>query len=180
MAKWYTLTTFDIVGDLIFAMPMGGLDRGDFHPWVTFVLRGTRANNVTSTMCNLGMRWLVQLLFGLIGNAAIVQEGKFSEDMVRHRLSIDRGKEDFVQALADLTLEKARKEVRSAFSNAVQISVASVTDLPYLDAVINEALRLYPPLPVDLVRVVPPEGAHIAGHYISGGDNWAEPAAFKP
>jgi cytochrome P450 len=39
---------------------------------------------------------------------------------------------------------------------------------PYLSSIINETLRLYPPVPGGLQRLTPPEGAIIAGRYIPG------------
>ena len=36
-------------------------------------------------------------------------------------------------------------------------------------AVLNETLRCYPPLTAGMVRVVPPEGAEIAGQYVPQG-----------
>lgn len=39
---------------------------------------------------------------------------------------------------------------------------------PCLLSVINETLRLYPPVPGGLQRVTPPEGAMIAGRYVPG------------
>jgi len=41
--------------------------------------------------------------------------------------------------------------------------------LPYLDACIKEAFRLHPAPGLHLERVVPPQGAEIAGHFIKGG-----------
>ena len=39
---------------------------------------------------------------------------------------------------------------------------------PYLSAIINEVLRLYPPVPSGLQRLTPPEGATIAGRFVPG------------
>jgi cytochrome P450 len=44
-----------------------------------------------------------------------------------------------------------------------------VQDLPYLNAVLNETLRLYPATPSPLPRVVPAQGAELSGHHIPGG-----------
>ncbi|KAB8072331.1 cytochrome P450 [Aspergillus leporis] len=41
--------------------------------------------------------------------------------------------------------------------------------LPYLNQVINEALRLYPAVPSALPRSVPPKGTTLGGHYIPAG-----------
>ncbi|KAI1503169.1 cytochrome P450, partial [Biscogniauxia marginata] len=63
-------------------------------------------------------------------------------------------------------LEKLTNEVRSAFKSEDDINFESVIKLPYLLACLNEALRLYPPVPTGLPRVVPSGGVSIAGHYI--------------
>jgi hypothetical protein len=46
---------------------------------------------------------------------------------------------------------------------------------PYLTGIINEALRLHPPVPSGLQRLTPPEGAVIAGRYIPGDMNVTTP-----
>jgi cytochrome P450 len=45
----------------------------------------------------------------------------------------------------------------------------SLRDLPYLDQVINETLRLYSAVSAGLPRVVPPGGAEIGGHWLNEG-----------
>ena len=44
-----------------------------------------------------------------------------------------------------------------------------VQNLPYLNAVLNETLRLHAPAPSALPRLVPLEGASLAGYNIAGG-----------
>ncbi|KAH8651351.1 putative cytochrome P450 [Xylariales sp. PMI_506] len=91
-------------------------------------------------------------------------------------------------------LARLTEEVRSSFNNVEEITIASVNKLPYLLAVLNETLRFYPPLSSGMVRVVPPGGAEIAGHFVPEGtmvevqhwsvnhskENWEEPWSFKP
>lgn len=49
------------------------------------------------------------------------------------------------------------------------MSWATSQKLPYLDAVVQETFRLYPAAGLLLERVVPPQGAEIAGERIPGG-----------
>ncbi|RAK99380.1 cytochrome P450 [Aspergillus ibericus CBS 121593] len=75
-----------------------------------------------------------------------------------------------------------------------QFGDKELRELPYMNQVIDEALRLYPAVPCDLPRVVPPQGATLGGHWIPGGstvttqlwslhrdpDVFAQPERFDP
>lgn len=52
------------------------------------------------------------------------------------------------------TLAKLTKEVRSAFSSEGEITLSSVQNLKYMLAVLDEALRMFPPVPGTGPRVV--------------------------
>ncbi|KAA8563653.1 hypothetical protein EYC84_011675 [Monilinia fructicola] len=92
------------------------------------------------------------------------------------------------------TLAILTEEVRSCYSEDKEIDVQSTIGLPYLEAVINETLRIHHPTPNQLPRNVPPEGAAIAGNWIPGGTiigvamqaaqtsplNFFEPKVFHP
>ncbi|TFK52869.1 cytochrome P450 [Heliocybe sulcata] len=56
-----------------------------------------------------------------------------------------------------------------------EISHSSLKNLPVLDGIINEALRLYPPVLSGLQRMTPKEGAVIAGRFIPGDTVVATP-----
>ncbi|KAH8885916.1 cytochrome P450 [Thozetella sp. PMI_491] len=65
------------------------------------------------------------------------------------------------QALATLT-----EEVRSAFASEDEIELAGVQKLPYMLAVLDETLRLYPPTPNGQPRKIAQGGDTIIGKYI--------------
>lgn len=64
-----------------------------------------------------------------------------------------------------ITMERISKEVREAFADAALIDADSTQKLPYLHAVIEEGLRIFPPVSLALERVSP--GASVDGHYVS-------------
>ena len=61
------------------------------------------------------------------------------------------------------------EEVRSSFASYDEINAASTAQLQYLNAVTLEGLRIYPPLPLALPRVVPEGGDTVAGHFLPAG-----------
>lgn len=63
---------------------------------------------------------------------------------------------------------KLTKEVRSAFNDTSDITFRNEADLPYLNACIEEALRIYPPVPMSIPHITPPEGATVSGRFIPG------------
>ncbi|KAG9597788.1 benzoate 4-monooxygenase cytochrome P450, partial [Aureobasidium melanogenum] len=59
-------------------------------------------------------------------------------------------------------------EVRGNFTSESEITVDALAKLPYLNACIEEGLRVYPPVSGSLPRKVPAEGATIAGTWVPG------------
>ncbi len=86
------------------------------------------------------------------------------------------------------------QEIRSAHAAEKDITLASTHQLKYLDAVITETLRMYPPVAITLPRQVPTNGEMIAGEFVPPGttvgvhhystyhhpSNFYQPAAFLP
>lgn len=66
------------------------------------------------------------------------------------------------------TMTKLKNELRHKFTSYVNIDSSATSSLPYLKAVILEGLRIYPPLPLGLPRVVPEGGDTIDGTLIPG------------
>jgi cytochrome P450 len=83
--------------------------------------------------------------------------------------------------------ERLTAEIRSSFSSEESITFKSVLALPYLNACIEEILRIHPPVPAGPPRVVPAKGDTVDGHWIPGGTivsvgQWSachDPANFR-
>ncbi|MCJ1409794.1 hypothetical protein MMC19_003877 [Ptychographa xylographoides] len=80
------------------------------------------------------------------------------------------------QSLHTLTME-----IRQSFKRESEITLDRVTKLPFLNAVIEEGLRLCPPVPSLLPRLVPTGGAIVCGNLIPGGTHVSIPqyATFR-
>ncbi|KAF2147309.1 uncharacterized protein K452DRAFT_282310 [Aplosporella prunicola CBS 121167] len=63
-------------------------------------------------------------------------------------------------------MKKLVAEIRETFSSQDEITIARVSTMPYLLAVLSESLRYYPPVPTGFPRVVPEGGESISGHYV--------------
>lgn len=65
------------------------------------------------------------------------------------------------------TQQKLRKEIRDRYERYQDIDAASAMQLQYLQAVIHEALRIYPPGSQGFPRTSP--GAVVDGYYVPKG-----------
>ncbi|UJO25015.1 Fatty acid synthase beta subunit hexB [Fulvia fulva] len=63
-------------------------------------------------------------------------------------------------------LAKLKEHVRSSFTDQSEIDLISVGKLDYMAAVLDEALRLYPPVPMQSNRIVNSGGVDIAGQQV--------------
>ena len=60
-------------------------------------------------------------------------------------------------------------EIRSSFRSTAEMTFANIEKLPYLAAVAEEGLRLCPPAPGGLNRLVPPGGDEVCEQWLPGG-----------
>ncbi|KAK0639400.1 benzoate 4-monooxygenase cytochrome P450 [Cercophora newfieldiana] len=89
---------------------------------------------------------------------------------------------------------KLKEEIRGRFSSYEDISPGTVADLPYVNAVFSEAMRLMSPVPWPPSRVVPMGGDNVEGYHLPEGTcvstssfaaprserNFKDPKVFRP
>ncbi|KAI2642480.1 cytochrome P450 monooxygenase-like protein [Xylaria nigripes] len=67
-------------------------------------------------------------------------------------------------------VQKIRNELQQhGIRNDDSFSITQLQYMQYLNAFINETLRMHPTNPGGLFRLTPPEGVSIGGHYLPGG-----------
>jgi len=66
-------------------------------------------------------------------------------------------------------MKRLVSELRKTFATRQLITLGKLASLEYLNACIEEALRIYPPSPMGLPRITPATGAEICGRYVSSG-----------
>ncbi|KAH8808674.1 toxin biosynthesis cytochrome P450 monooxygenase [Xylogone sp. PMI_703] len=92
------------------------------------------------------------------------------------------------------TMKKLVDEIRGSFSSEKQITLTTAGNLKYLLAVLEEGMRMYPPVPVGLPRKIPAGGAVINNRWVPPktlvsvnqyatyhtSKNFVEPNSFNP
>ncbi|KAF7623740.1 hypothetical protein AFLA_007466 [Aspergillus flavus NRRL3357] len=64
--------------------------------------------------------------------------------------------------------QKLRDEIRARYNHLSEITSTTALQLPYLQAVISEGLRIYPPGSQGFPRNTPPQGIVVKGTYVPG------------
>jgi tryprostatin B 6-hydroxylase len=65
-------------------------------------------------------------------------------------------------------VDKLRYEIAPQIDSSEGILPAKLQYLDHLNGIINETLRLHPPVPTAIPRLTPPEGIQIADVYVPG------------
>lgn len=107
---------------------------------------------------------------------------KQDEIVVNSALFIVAGSETTANLLSGLIArliwnpDKYKKlcdEIRGSYQNESEINYESLSKLTYLNACLEEGLRIHPPVPTGLLRTVPKGGDTIDGDWVPGGTSVA-------
>ncbi|KAH7007774.1 cytochrome P450 ClCP1 [Ilyonectria destructans] len=91
-------------------------------------------------------------------------------------------------------LKKLKEEIRDMFESDDQIDMLTTNSLKYTTAVLEESMRIYPPVPIGMPRVIPKGGLTVLGKYLPAGtivsvhqyssnhspNHWRDPEDFVP
>lgn len=170
-------------------------------------LARTTKTTTTTTSSSGGRPDVVSGLLGRVGRpGGITREELYADSQILMMAGSETGATLLAVAVYYLLrnpdkLARLRGEVRGRFPGGAgregeaAMSYAAVTrGLPYLVAVLHEALRIHPSLPAGINRVVPRGGATVDGRLVAAGtvlqvphwaayhleENFADPWAFAP
>ncbi|RHZ63454.1 putative sterigmatocystin biosynthesis cytochrome P450 monooxygenase [Aspergillus thermomutatus] len=181
MGKWYNLTTFDLIGDLAFGEPFEGLDISEYHHWVATMSGFIKAIPFLRMMNQYPVLFKVLLAFvpgsfmearskqvehakatvrKRLNNPAVQGRGDFMDLMLRHGGDEEGLSLEELEADANILILAGSKTtaallsgVTAAFASETDITFNQVTaKLPYMLACLNEAFRMYPPVPGGVQR----------------------------
>ncbi|RYN20114.1 hypothetical protein AA0112_g10826 [Alternaria arborescens] len=178
IVMWFNLATFDIIGSLAFGESFGGISSGSEHFWVSIIVKSLRLGALADTFKRFPwIGYFAQTAFsGLLKQ--LIKDTRKHEQYAMDLIRSIAGSETTATALACITYHllkfpeiglRLQTEIREAFNSYQEINGTSTTSLPCLNAVILEGMRVYPPLPFPLPRVVPQGGDVVDGHFIPEG-----------
>jgi Cytochrome P450 len=115
----------------------------------------------------------------------LIIAGRYVSAICLHRFFLNKGSDTTGATLANAlyylasnpsTLKELQRQLDSLFSGAGEaFTYDQVRDIPYLEAIINETLRLKPAVPSGQQRVTPPVGLQIDEVWIPGDINVVVP-----
>ncbi|KAF4921139.1 Cytochrome P450 monooxygenase ATR14 [Colletotrichum fructicola] len=98
LKDWYIWTTFDVIGDLCFGEPFGGLERGRYDPWVAQLNSAGPISAWLWTIKYLGWdRVLVRLMRWLVLNR--VELARRTTERLQRRMAMPTERLDLVAGL---------------------------------------------------------------------------------
>ncbi|KAK7749837.1 hypothetical protein SLS53_000418 [Cytospora paraplurivora] len=202
MVKWYEMVSFDILGEMAFGETFGCIEAESPHYWLDIILGHML---IITLMDNLRRYPLflaaAKALPAKWTSSLRNKQTDFSREKVRQRLKKDADQRDFLTNVANKVRngEVSAEEMAAHSSTIVgrfkrleDIDITTTGQLPYLQAVIKEGLRIFPANSQGLPRRSP--GMVVDGHFVPEGTEfyvspWTvshderyfhDPMVFKP
>ncbi|PKX94106.1 cytochrome P450 [Aspergillus novofumigatus IBT 16806] len=196
MTKWFEMSSFDILGEMAFGESFHSLEAGKPHFWGDLIVEHLYFITLVDNLRRIGaiatlFRYLIpssvltqsknsqysrNQVEKCLASKASRKEFK-KEEMAAHVSTFAiAGGETVSTFLAGTTcfllqhpdkLDRLVSEIRGAFQSYDEIKAQAAQQLPYLQAVINEGLRLCPPGSQGSPRISP--GFELHGRYIPEG-----------
>lgn len=98
MTGWYNWTTFDIIGELVFADPWGCLENADWHPWVTSLLVSLKQFVTMEAMMYLGFG-ILALTVVLPNMRAHIEHKNLTQLKLKKRLEMGSSRQDLAEVM---------------------------------------------------------------------------------
>ncbi len=98
IVKWYTFTTFDIIGDLTVGSPFNCLESSEYHPWVKLFGASGPSVSYRFALQVLGLGWLSRKLAGLISKSRM-QHIALTKEWVLKRMEDKEERPDLMEGL---------------------------------------------------------------------------------
>ncbi|PYH82071.1 cytochrome P450, partial [Aspergillus uvarum CBS 121591] len=190
LTNWLNFFTMDVIGDLAFGEPFGCLAKGEYHDWVRtlfFFLKGMTIAAAPRYWPCINRRLDSQTDRPDFMTPFMKRNPNF-ESMSRDEILssftfiIVGGSETTATSMTGIfnhlckpankaILDRLTHEIREAYETEQQITLEKINavQLPYLDAVFQEGLRMANPVPAGLPRMVPPGGDEYAGIDLPAG-----------
>ncbi|KAL4866519.1 hypothetical protein BDV12DRAFT_210446 [Aspergillus spectabilis] len=221
ISDWYNYTTFDIIGDLAFGEPFGCLEGSPYDGWIRGIFASGRLGTILQALSFYPL--LKQICFAMTPQSmrdAHDTHRRLTREKMLRRMNNTEGPGEYAPGFAGLcliiggsettatllswvtylllknpaTYQKLTKEVRTVFQSEDEINLVSVNQLLYMQACLDEALRMYPPIANGLPRVCPKGGATVMGEFIPENtyvsvhhwalyrreDYFTEPSSYQP
>ncbi|KAK5728388.1 hypothetical protein LTR15_001524 [Elasticomyces elasticus] len=209
LVRWYNYVTFDIIGHLAFNEPFDCLKNTEYvilriMPKKMVERRRWHYSLVAEKVKRRKTREpdYVDFMSHLL-KAEEAGRLQMPDLVANANLMVIAGSETTATILSGTTyfllthpevMKKLVHEIRTSFTSADQINISEVSKLKYINGVLDESFRLYPPAAGSHPRLTPPEGANIVGEWLPGNvslgmaqyavfrspTNFADPEQFIP